>query len=149
MSTLTNIPLYQDVRLSVISVKMTVKTNIQRQVDPFKQSKVAACCWIPRACGNCSCMLVKRACRQYFMRLNHWLANVDLVIASIKASRVGLSLKRLLVVSSMQAPQSYRKLLCEQAMYSARLAQSRASDKQLDRFYSRVINECTKNKRGD
>jgi|TARA_B110000971_G_scaffold83732_1_gene85888 hypothetical protein len=41
----------------------------------------------------------------HFMSLNHWPANVYLVIASIKASRVLLSQKRLLVMSWTQSPQ--------------------------------------------
>jgi ribosome biogenesis GTPase len=75
------------------------------------------------------------------MRLNHWPANVDIVIAITKALASGGLDGRCL--------KSYQKLLREQAMNSASLAQRRGSDKQLGRLYSRVINESAKHKRGD
>lgn len=44
---------------------------------------------------------------------------------------------------------SYQKLLREQAMNSASLAERRASDKKLGRYYKDVISQSTKIKRGD
>lgn len=44
---------------------------------------------------------------------------------------------------------NYRKLLREQANNSASLAQKRAQDKELGKFYKRVIGESVKHKRGE
>ncbi len=45
--------------------------------------------------------------------------------------------------------QNYEKLMREQAMNSASLAERRATDKNLGKFYKKVINESVRNKRGD
>lgn len=44
---------------------------------------------------------------------------------------------------------NYEKLMREQALNSASLAERRASDKSLGRFYKKVINESVRNKRGE
>lgn len=44
---------------------------------------------------------------------------------------------------------NYEKLMREQAMNTATLAERRASDKSLGKFYKKVINESVRNKRGE
>lgn len=45
--------------------------------------------------------------------------------------------------------QNYEKLMREQAMNSASIAERRATDKNLGKFYKKVINESVRNKRGE